>query len=84
MNVYVQVGSDTTLNDALRVKALSCITFLIKLKSKVGGTPTIKQEELIFNICFRNSIYMPHLSDFFVITFYIIPFTTIILCFLHF
>ncbi|XP_015251775.1 PREDICTED: importin-4 isoform X2 [Cyprinodon variegatus] len=28
------VGSDTTLNDALRVKALSCITFLIKLKSK--------------------------------------------------
>lgn len=33
-NVY-QVGSDTALSDSLRVKALSCIAFLIKLKSKV-------------------------------------------------
>uniref|UniRef100_A0A4W6FZK5 Importin 4 n=1 Tax=Lates calcarifer TaxID=8187 RepID=A0A4W6FZK5_LATCA len=30
----LEVGSDTTLNDSLRVKALSCIAFLIKLKSK--------------------------------------------------
>lgn len=30
-----QVGSDTTLNDSVRVKAFSCIAFLIKLKSKV-------------------------------------------------
>ncbi|XP_072234356.1 importin-4 [Leuresthes tenuis] len=30
----LEVSSDTTLNDSLRVKALSCITFLIKLKSK--------------------------------------------------
>ncbi|KAM6900784.1 importin-4 [Xenentodon cancila] len=30
----LEVGSDTTLNDSLRVKSLSCITFLIKLKSK--------------------------------------------------
>uniref|UniRef100_A0A3B5L355 Importin 4 n=1 Tax=Xiphophorus couchianus TaxID=32473 RepID=A0A3B5L355_9TELE len=29
----LEVGSDTTLSDSLRVKALSCITFLIKLKS---------------------------------------------------
>lgn len=33
-----QVGGDTTLNDSLRVKALSCIAFLIKLKSKVTLT----------------------------------------------
>lgn len=30
----LEVGSDTTLNDSVRVKALSCIAFLIKLKSK--------------------------------------------------
>lgn len=30
----LQVGSDTALDDSLRVKALSCIAFLIKLKSK--------------------------------------------------
>ncbi|XP_042366643.1 importin-4 [Plectropomus leopardus] len=30
----LEVGSDTTLTDSLRVKALSCIAFLIKLKSK--------------------------------------------------
>uniref|UniRef100_A0A3Q2P7D8 Importin 4 n=1 Tax=Fundulus heteroclitus TaxID=8078 RepID=A0A3Q2P7D8_FUNHE len=29
----LEVGSDTALSDSLRVKALSCITFLIKLKS---------------------------------------------------
>ncbi|XP_043960108.1 importin-4 isoform X1 [Gambusia affinis] len=29
----LEVGSDTTLSDSLRVKALSCVTFLIKLKS---------------------------------------------------
>lgn len=33
-----QVGGDTTLTDSLRVKALSCIGFLIKLKSKVTLT----------------------------------------------
>ncbi|KAM9333183.1 importin-4 [Pholidichthys leucotaenia] len=31
----LEVGTDTTMSDSLRVKALSCITFLIKLKSKV-------------------------------------------------
>lgn len=31
----LEVGSDTTLSDSLRVKALSCITFLIKLKSTI-------------------------------------------------
>lgn len=36
-----QVGSDATLSDSLRVKALSCIAFLIKLKSKVIHQPTI-------------------------------------------
>lgn len=30
----LEVASDATLSDSLRVKALSCITFLIKLKSK--------------------------------------------------
>ncbi|XP_027129829.1 importin-4 isoform X1 [Larimichthys crocea] len=30
----LEVGSDTALSDSLRVKALSCIAFLIKLKSK--------------------------------------------------
>ncbi|KAI9542789.1 hypothetical protein NQZ68_016092 [Dissostichus eleginoides] len=30
----LEVGSDTTLNDSVRVKALSCIAFLVKLKSK--------------------------------------------------
>ncbi|KAM7390672.1 hypothetical protein PAMA_008727 [Pampus argenteus] len=30
----LEVGSDTALTDSLRVKALSCIAFLIKLKSK--------------------------------------------------
>ncbi|XP_074478181.1 importin-4 isoform X2 [Sebastes fasciatus] len=30
----LEVGCDTTLSDSLRVKALSCISFLIKLKSK--------------------------------------------------
>ncbi|XP_041670065.1 importin-4 isoform X2 [Cheilinus undulatus] len=31
----LEIGGDTSLNDSLRVKALSCIIFLIKLKSKV-------------------------------------------------
>uniref|UniRef100_A0A669BY86 Importin 4 n=1 Tax=Oreochromis niloticus TaxID=8128 RepID=A0A669BY86_ORENI len=31
---FLEVGSDTNLSDSLRVKALSCVTFLIKLKSK--------------------------------------------------
>lgn len=31
----LEVGADTTLSDSLRVKALSCIAFLIRLKSKV-------------------------------------------------
>ncbi|MEQ2181659.1 hypothetical protein GOODEAATRI_013876, partial [Goodea atripinnis] len=31
----LEVGSDTALSDSLRVKALSCITFLIKLKSNL-------------------------------------------------
>ncbi|CAK6951906.1 importin-4 [Scomber scombrus] len=31
---WVEVGSDTALTDSVRVKALSCIAFLIKLKSK--------------------------------------------------
>lgn len=31
---WLEVGSDTSLSDSLRVKALSCIAFLIKLKSK--------------------------------------------------
>lgn len=37
----LQVGSNTSLSDSLRVKALSCVAFLIKLKSKVrsGVTP---------------------------------------------
>ncbi|XP_071384445.1 importin-4 isoform X1 [Centroberyx affinis] len=30
----LEVGTDTTLSDSLRVKALSCIAFLIRLKSK--------------------------------------------------
>ncbi|XP_071764951.1 importin-4 isoform X1 [Centroberyx gerrardi] len=30
----LEVGADTTLSDSLRVKALSCIAFLIRLKSK--------------------------------------------------
>uniref|UniRef100_A0A672IT29 Importin subunit beta-1/Transportin-1-like TPR repeats domain-containing protein n=1 Tax=Salarias fasciatus TaxID=181472 RepID=A0A672IT29_SALFA len=30
----LEVGSDTSLSDSLRVKGLSCIAFLIKLKSK--------------------------------------------------
>ncbi|KAK7881600.1 hypothetical protein WMY93_030009 [Mugilogobius chulae] len=38
----LEVGTDTTLNASLRVKALSCLTFLIKLKSKV----VIKQKLL--------------------------------------
>lgn len=38
----LEVGTDTSLNNSLRVKALSCITFLIKLKSKV----VIKQKLL--------------------------------------
>ncbi|KAJ0023043.1 hypothetical protein NQD34_015177 [Periophthalmus magnuspinnatus] len=38
----LEVGSDTTLDASLRVKALSCLTFLIKLKSKV----VIKQKLL--------------------------------------
>lgn len=33
--LFCQVGSDTNLSDSLRVKAISCIAFLIKLKSKV-------------------------------------------------
>ncbi|XP_051796126.1 importin-4 isoform X2 [Acanthochromis polyacanthus] len=39
---FLEVGSDTTLSDSLRVKALSCIAFLIKLKSKT----VIKQKLL--------------------------------------
>ncbi|XP_006794796.1 importin-4 [Neolamprologus brichardi] len=31
---FLEVSSDTNLSDSLRVKALSCVTFLIKLKSK--------------------------------------------------
>ncbi|XP_029003139.1 importin-4 isoform X2 [Betta splendens] len=31
---FLEVGSDSTLSDSLRVKALSCIAFLIKLKGK--------------------------------------------------
>lgn len=38
----LEVGTDTSLNDSLRVKALSCIAFLIRLKSKV----VIKQKLL--------------------------------------
>ncbi|XP_041823650.1 importin-4 isoform X1 [Melanotaenia boesemani] len=34
VNFCLEVGSNTELSDSLRVKALSCITFLIKLKSK--------------------------------------------------
>ncbi|KAJ4925597.1 hypothetical protein JOQ06_018323 [Pogonophryne albipinna] len=34
VRLCLEVGSDTTLNDSVRVKALSCIAFLIKLKSK--------------------------------------------------
>ncbi len=30
-----QVGTNTTLGDSVRVKALSCIDFLIRLKGKV-------------------------------------------------
>lgn len=33
---FCQVGSDTELSDSLRVKALSSLAFLIKLKSKVN------------------------------------------------
>ncbi|XP_054622268.1 importin-4 isoform X1 [Dunckerocampus dactyliophorus] len=39
----LEVGSDTTLTDSLRVKALSCISFLIKLKSKA----VLKQKLLV-------------------------------------
>ncbi|KAM9839184.1 importin-4 [Aulostomus maculatus] len=35
VHFWLEVGSDTNLDGSLRVKALSCITFLIKLKSKV-------------------------------------------------
>lgn len=38
----LEVGTDTALNNSLRVKALSCIAFLIKLKSKI----VIKQKLL--------------------------------------
>lgn len=38
----LEVGTDTSLNDSLRVKALSCISFLIKLKGKM----VIKQKLL--------------------------------------
>uniref|UniRef100_A0A673B807 Importin 4 n=1 Tax=Sphaeramia orbicularis TaxID=375764 RepID=A0A673B807_9TELE len=38
----LEVGSDTTLDDSLRVKALSCIAFLIKLKSK-----TVMKQKLL-------------------------------------
>ncbi|XP_061877220.1 importin-4 [Entelurus aequoreus] len=39
----LEVGSDPTLTDSLRVKALSCIAFLIKLKSKA----VLKQKLLL-------------------------------------
>ncbi|XP_008276178.1 importin-4 [Stegastes partitus] len=42
VHFFLEVGSDTTLSDSLRVKALSCIAFLIKLKSKT----VIKQKLL--------------------------------------
>lgn len=35
-----QVGCDTSLTDSLRVKALSCVAFLIKQKSKVTPGPS--------------------------------------------
>lgn len=38
----LEVGTDTSLNNSLRVKALSCIVFLIRLKSKI----VIKQKLL--------------------------------------
>ncbi|XP_061614614.1 importin-4 [Phyllopteryx taeniolatus] len=40
---FLEVGTDTSLTDSLRVKALSCIAFLIKLKSKV----VLKQKLLL-------------------------------------
>ncbi|XP_077411011.1 importin-4 isoform X2 [Vanacampus margaritifer] len=40
---FLEVGSDITLTDSLRVKALSCVAFLIKLKSKM----VLKQKLLL-------------------------------------
>lgn len=42
VNFCLVVGTDTSLNNCLRVKALSCISFLIRLKSKI----VIKQKLL--------------------------------------
>lgn len=42
VSFFLEVGTNTALNDSLRVKALSCIAFLIRLKSKV----VIKQKLL--------------------------------------
>lgn len=39
---FLEVGSDTTLSDSLRVKALSCVAFIIKLKSK-----TVMKQKLL-------------------------------------
>ncbi|XP_061660826.1 importin-4 isoform X2 [Syngnathoides biaculeatus] len=43
VHAFLEVGTDTSLTDSLRVKALSCIAFLIKLKSKV----VLKQKLLL-------------------------------------
>ncbi|XP_077365425.1 importin-4 [Festucalex cinctus] len=42
---FLEVGVDATLTDSLRVKALSCIAFLIKLKSK-----TVLKQKLLLPI----------------------------------
>ncbi|CAB1457445.1 unnamed protein product [Pleuronectes platessa] len=44
---WLEVGSDTTLSNSLRVKGLSCVTFLIKLKSK-----TVLKQKLL-NPCLQ-------------------------------
>ncbi|XP_057680233.1 importin-4 isoform X2 [Corythoichthys intestinalis] len=45
VHFFLEVGSDTKLTDSLRVKALSCIAFLIKLKSK-----TVLKKKLLLPI----------------------------------
>ncbi|XP_077480312.1 importin-4 isoform X2 [Stigmatopora argus] len=45
VHFFLEVGSDTTLSGSLRVKALSCIAFLIKLKSK-----TVLKKKLLLPI----------------------------------
>lgn len=52
--LWDQVGIDTTHSDSLRVKALSCITFLVKLKSKVKSLlSTISHLNVFFYILTR-------------------------------